>query len=125
MGTPLLKFRKNPRTGDIQLATEMNELINDIIYDFRSQILSTGDKEGLLGQIGSAKKNRLEANVCYGLLELIYMCLEDDDVMQYVYECPAPTAQHAKYTDWFFPYVRDVLKTIENLPPTAYVNKKK
>lgn len=41
--------------------------------------------------------------------QLILMCLEDDDIMEYVFFSPAPTAQNARYTDWLIKYARDLL----------------
>ena len=45
---------------------------------------------------------------------LVEMCLADDQVMKYVFKCPAPTAQWARYVDWIYPYVIDVKEQTEN-----------
>ena len=77
----------------MQVATETTETINDCIYGFSCSAGGEGtNNDGLLGQIADARKNRLDENVLVGLSELITGCLQDDDIMEYVYNCPAPTA---------------------------------
>jgi hypothetical protein len=113
------------RSETITVGTEIVDVINDPIYEFKSSAIVTGEKFGLLGQLSDAKKKRLEENVCFGIKELVQMCLEDDDIMTYVYNSPAPSAQHARYQDWFFEYARDIIAAIDRLPATAYINKNK
>lgn len=32
------------------------------------------------------------------------MCIEDDEVAEYVFNQPSPNLQYARYTDWWFTY---------------------
>ena len=54
------------------------------------------------------------------------MALADDDVMAYLHKAPAPTCQHARYTDWFFDYAHEINNNINNLSSSImHINKSK
>lgn len=39
------------------------------------------------------------------------MCLEDDEVAEYIYRQPSPNLQNARYTDWWFTYAETLKKS--------------
>jgi len=47
-----------------------------------------------------AQKTRVEYTI-YALLELVSMCIEDEEICEYIYNLPPPTYQYARYCDWF------------------------
>jgi len=38
------------------------------------------------------------------MLELLRLCLEDEQICEYIYELPPPTYQYARFSDWFEPF---------------------
>ena len=92
MGVPQLKSKKkNFRSNEYVFASEAIDNISDDIYEYRTALLR-GNNEGMLAQIFKAKKNRSEESCLCALKELILMCLDDNDIMNYVFNAPAPTA---------------------------------
>jgi len=35
------------------------------------------------------------------------MCIDDDDVARYIYECPGENLSVSRLTDWWLPYMDD------------------
>ena len=52
-------------------------------------------------------RGKADNNLCNALNELIYMCVKDDTVFDFVYNTPAPTYQNVRFTDWFLPYYKE------------------
>jgi hypothetical protein len=101
-------------------------VINDELYDFKSFIMKSSSEPSLLAQILKHKRNRVtEEACCFGLKTLVEMCIADSDIMEYVFKCPSPTGQFARYSDWIYPYILDVKEGIENARTTYMSNKTK
>ena len=104
LGVPQLKSKKNIRTNEYSFGAEAIDNVTDDIYEYKSAIMR-GYNDGVLAQITKARKTRTDENCLIGLRELILMCLDDDEIMSYVFNAPAPTAQNVRYTDWIYKYV--------------------
>ena len=57
---------------------------------------------------------RIDTQSLILLYHLIEMMLENDDVARYVFNQPAPTISHARYTDFFWSYCEQLKITIYN-----------
>ena len=56
--------------------------------------------DALLTEMIKYQKTKSEFTI-YALNEIVSLCLEDDEICEYIYNQPPPTYQYARYTDWF------------------------
>lgn len=40
-----------------------------------------------------------------GLKDLIKLCVKDDEIARYIFDCPAQTLQWNRFIDWFHNYI--------------------
>lgn len=107
-GIPQVLSKPNFRTRQQQYGLELLELISEEYMQFKSCCVK-GISDAFLGQLFKAK-GRMETQCVIGVKNLIEMCLDDDDVAEFIYKSPSPSLQYARYPDWFFPYA-EALRT--------------
>lgn len=56
----------------------------------------------------------MDTQCVFGLKNLVEMCIDDDDIAEYVFNQPAPSLQYARYSDWFFVYAEALKQTTLN-----------
>ena len=91
--------RNAQATRRIEIGVNAIEYINQDAFNFKSGIVKhMGD--ALLTEMIKYQKTKSEFTI-YALNEIVSLCLEDDEICEYIYNQPPPTYQYARYTDWF------------------------
>lgn len=71
------------------MGLEAIDFINQEAYQFKSGVVK-GAGDALLTDMFKAQKTRVEFTI-YALLELINLCIEDEEICQYIYNLPPAT----------------------------------
>ena len=96
----------------MQYGVEATDLVTDDYISFKA-VGMKGSMNGYLGQL-KQQMGRIDTQSLILLYHLIEMMLENDDVARYVFNQPAPTISHARYTDFFWSYCEQLKITIHN-----------
>ena len=77
--------------------------INQEAHSFKSSIVKNAQGEGLLSDMFRAQRVRQEFTI-HSLREVLNLCIEDEEICEYIYNMPPPSYQFARYCDWFEPF---------------------
>ena len=91
MGVPQLKFKNKIGTKQLQTAVEMIDTISDDVYEYKT-LAYKGMSNGWLNEISKKKRTVIDEGCLQHLKALVELCISNDDVMRYTFNCPAPTA---------------------------------
>ena len=86
---------------------ELIERINDDYHTYGNSLMTSQMDEALFSQLYKCRgKND---NFCVkALKDLLSLCDKDDKIARYVYDCSPPSAQYARYADWFRDYCNNI-----------------
>ena len=74
-------------------------------------------------------KGKQDTFTCLIIHELLYLCIQDDAILRFVYDTLPPTYQHAHMTDWFKLYIMEQAKHIEKMtavnPSMSYMYRRR
>ena len=101
-GVPQVVVKKNHQRKFIEIGLDAIDFVNNEAYHFKSGVIK-GAGDALLTDIFKAQKTRVEMTI-YSMHEIISMCIEDEEICDYIYHMPAPTHQYTRYCDWFEPF---------------------
>ena len=84
----------------------MTETIDAEAYTYDSNLIHYSSDDAFF-QAMLKLRGRADNNLCKALNELIFMCVQDDTIFDFVYNTPAPTYQNVRFIDWFLPYYKE------------------
>jgi len=125
LGVPQLVHKKQFREKTYQYGLELVDKINDEAYTFETSLFKGSTSEdALLTQLLKIRKQ--QESVCMIALKcLLKLCINDEVICKYVYNCAPPNYQYANYIGWIKTYFmshRSDLEKAMSVGTSSYSN---
>ena len=104
-GVAQLVAKRHHQRRTLDIGVSCVDMINQEAHLWKSGVVK-GPGDALLTDMFKAQKTRVEFTI-YALLELVSLCIEDEEICEYIYTQPPPTYQYARYPDWFETFARE------------------
>lgn len=109
LGFPQVNSRLAYNDDKFKFGVEIINTVNEDVFTFPSP-LNTKPNENVI--LGICRKTQ-ESTAALGLNFLLGLMAEDEDILDYVFNCPSPNYQYSRYTDWIKDFLDNLLSNIE------------